>query len=62
MSEEQAEGLQSEQEVEQVEQVEQAQEEQTQSKPTAEDVARQGGWKPLEGFEGEPAEWGSAEE
>ena len=57
MSEEQAEGL----EVEQDPQDEQQKEIEEQPQSSAEDVARQSGWKPLAEFEGDPAEWRSAE-
>ena len=57
MSEEKAEGL----EVDKDPQDEQQKEIQEQPQSSAEDVARQSGWKPLEEFEGDPAEWRSAE-
>jgi hypothetical protein len=61
MSEEAAAGLAAEVEADAGQEVEHQSEPQEQSKPSAEDVARQSGWRPLEEFEGEPAEWRSAE-
>ncbi len=59
MSEDQAEALEVEQDQQDEQQDEQ--QEKKQAQPSAEDVARQSGWKPLEEFEGDPAEWRSAE-
>ena len=59
MSEELAEGREVEVEADAGQEVEQQTQEQ--SKPSAEDVARQSGWRPQEEFEGEPSEWRSAE-
>lgn len=59
MSEEQAEALEVEQDQQDDQQEEQ--QEKKQAQPSAEDVARQKGWKPLEEFEGHPSAWRSAE-
>ena len=61
MSEEQSAGLQDVKETNEIAEQETKQEAKQQSATSAEDVARQGGWKPLEEFDGNQSDWRSAE-